>query len=226
MRTNRYVALAKGIGRRQADKLIADGLVKVNDMTAGLSYRVEDTDKVTLNGELLNLPVKKTTVILNKPIGYIVSRKGQGSETIYTLLPKEYMNLNPIGRLDKDSSGLLILSNDGQLVFELSHPSFKKKKIYEVTLDKPLKESDIQKLGIGVKVENYISKLSVQKLSENKIIVSMSEGRNRQIRRTLLALGYLVTGLNRTNFGEFSLGNLKPGEYQEVSITPSSDRIN
>jgi 23S rRNA pseudouridine2605 synthase len=187
---------------------------------------VEDTDKVTLNGELLNLPVGKTTLILNKPIGYVVSRRGQGSETIYTLLPKKYTNLNPVGRLDKDSSGLLILSDDGQLVFELSHPSFNKKKIYEVILDKPLKESDIQKLAIGVKVEDYISKLSVQKLSGNKIIVSMSEGRNRQIRRTLLALGYVVTGLNRTNFGEFSLGNLQPGEYQEVSITPSSDRIN
>jgi 23S rRNA pseudouridine2605 synthase len=225
MRINRYVALAKGIGRRQADKLIVDGLVKVNDLAVDLNYQVLDRDKVTLSGDLLTLPDNKTTIILNKPVGYVVSRRGQGSQTIYTLLPKECSNLNPVGRLDKDSSGLLILSNNGQLVFELSHPSFNKKKIYEVTLDKPLKESDVQQLDNGVRVEGYISKLSIQKLSGNKIIVSMTEGRNRQIRRTFNALGYLVTKLHRTNFCEFTLGNLKPGEYQEVAISQSSDRI-
>jgi len=226
MRINRYVALAKGIGRRQADKLIADGSVKVNDLAADLNYQVLDSDKVTLSGELLTLPNNRTTIILNKPVGFVVSRKGQGSQTIYTLLPKEYSNLNPVGRLDKDSSGLLILSNDGQLVFELSHPSFNKKKIYEVALDKPLKKSDIEQLDSGVRVEDYISKLSIQKLSGNRIIVSMTGGRNRQIRRTFKALGYLVTKLHRTNFGEFALGNLRPGEYQEVAISQSSDRIN
>lgn len=218
MRINRFVAAASSLSRRQADKLIADGQVKIDGQSALTGQIVEANQKVTLNGQVLNLSEKTITVIFNKPVGYVVSRNGQGAPTIYSLLPERYQNLKPIGRLDKDSSGLLLLSSDGLLINKMAHPSFNKQKIYEVSLNQPLKSVDKDSIAHGVKLEDGLSKLTIQMANRKHLIVSMGEGRNRQIRRTFKALGYKVTKLNRLAFGEYTLNNLKPKEYKEVEV--------
>lgn len=221
MRLNKFIALATGMGRRPADAAIAAGRVRVNGQVATLGQPLTDADTVILDGQSLGSPEQAggqtSTIMLNKPVGYVVSRDGQGSRTIYDLLPPLYRSLKPIGRLDKDSSGLLLLTNDGQLAFELTHPSRQKIKIYEVALDKPLQPLHRQMINDhGLQLEDGLSKLQLERLHDDddkQWRVTMHEGRNRQIRRTFAALGYTVTGLHRINFGHYSLGNLKGGEY-------------
>jgi 23S rRNA pseudouridine2605 synthase len=157
--------------------------------------------------------------MLNKPVGYVVSRDGQGNPIIYELLPAEYQALKPVGRLDKDSSGLLLLTNDGQLANELTHPRYAKTKVYEIALDKGLEPLHQQMINDhGIELEDGNSRLQLEKLDEQGKAwrVTMSEGRNRQIRRTFAALGYEVINLRRVQFGAHALGALPPGHHQIV----------
>lgn len=223
MRINRYVALATGISRRAADKAISDGRVAINDTPATPGDTVEANQTVTLDNRAITPPVNTTTILLNKPAGYVCSRNGQGSKTIYDLLPQALHALKPIGRLDKDSSGLLLLTDDGKLAYELTHPSRQKVKIYEITLEKSLEPLHRQMIqDFGVQLDDGPSKFSVERINEddNKSWrVTMYEGRNRQIRRTFASLGYTVIMLHRTHFGAFSLHGLESGQYQIVSST-------
>jgi len=215
MRINKYIAQATGMSRRAADTVIAEGRIAINGVPTELGTEVEPNDTITLDGKPLALGINLTTILLNKPVGYVVSREGQGSKTIYDLLPTQYRHLKPVGRLDKDSSGLLLLTNDGELANQLTHPRYAKTKIYEVELDKPLTSEDTAKIGQGVQLEDGLSKLSLEKIgSDKQWRVTMQEGRNRQIRHTFAALGYTVTKLHRTHFGSYSLGNLEMGNIQ------------
>lgn len=222
MRLNKFIALTTGMGRRPADQAVASGRVRVNGEIATLGQEVNTTDRVTLDGVGLTVPSQATaTIVLNKPAGYVVSRNGQGSATIYELLPPEYHHLKPVGRLDKDSSGLLLLTDDGQLAFELTHPSRQKQKIYEVTLDKPLPPLHRQMIiDYGIMLDDGPSKFLLERLhdgDETQWQITMHEGRNRQIRRTFKALGYGVVKLHRTQFGTYKLGSLGPGRYAVVA---------
>jgi len=221
MRINKFVALATGLSRRNADDLIDDGHVKINNIVTNNGSRVEQSDKVTLNGKVLKIPESFITIMLNKPVGCVCSRNGQGSRTIYDLIPSEYHTLNPVGRLDKDSSGLLLLTNDGDLAQKLSHPSQQKNKIYEIKLNKPLTKLDWSFIHEqGVKLSDGPSKLFLEQLlpqDGTNWQVTMHECRNRQIRRTFEAIGYTVTKLHRIKFGDYSLKNLKKGHYQLIS---------
>lgn len=216
MRINKFVASASGLSRRAADSAIAAGRVLVNGSLPKLGQAIIARDIVTLDGKQLSEPQRPITIMLNKPVGYVASRDGQGSKTVYNLLPIEYHSLKPVGRLDKDSSGLLLMTNDGSMAHKLTHPSFGKQKLYLATLDKPLSEADRSELEYGVRVEDYTSRLILSPLSGNDWQVTMSEGRNRQIRRTFSALNYTVTKLHRTNFGDYSLGNLALGTFQSI----------
>lgn len=206
MRINKYVALATGLSRRKADDAIASGQVKINGTLASTGCAVSDQDIVAINNKKLSLPIF-TTILLNKPTSYVCSRNGQGSATIYDLLPKKYHHLKPIGRLDKNSSGLLLLTNNGVLHQKLTHPSYAKQKRYIVMLNKPLLPKDQANILKGVMLEDGISKLQLQK-TDKSWVVTMSEGRNRQIRRTFSALGYKVISLTRTNFGPYKLSDI------------------
>jgi 23S rRNA pseudouridine2605 synthase len=219
MRLNKFVALATGMSRRAADDTIAKGQVLINNAPATLGQQVSpDTDTVTLDGQALTAPDKPLTILLNKPAGYVCSRDGQGSKTVYDLLPEKYHRLKTVGRLDKDSSGLLLLTNDGTLAYELTHPSFQKEKQYELALNRALNETDLTAISkTGMQLEDGISKLSLTPGSDNRHwTVTMTEGRNRQIRRTFEKLGYQVTKLHRTHFGPYTLNTLKSGEYSEL----------
>lgn len=221
MRINKYVAQATGLSRRAADAAIAEGRVLVNGQKPGPGDDITDTDRVTLDNRAITPEGKTLTVMLNKPAGFVVSRNGQGSQTIYDILPAEYHHLKPIGRLDKNSSGLLLLTNDGQLAHELTHPSRQKIKRYEVTLDKSLMPLHRQIIADhGIELEDGNSKLQLERQnegSETDWIVTMHEGRNRQIRRTFAALGYDITRLHRTHFGPYALGVLPSGQLEEIN---------
>jgi 23S rRNA pseudouridine2605 synthase len=224
MRINKFIAQATGLSRRAADAAIEAGKVSVNGKIATLGQTISETDDVTLDNRQLAHTTDKLLIMLNKPVGYVVSRDGQGSKTIYDLLPAEYHSLKPIGRLDKYSSGLLLLTNDGQLAQELAHPSKQKIKVYEIVIDKPLATQDKQKVEQGIPLDDGPSKLQLNALSndDKHWQVTMREGRNRQIRRTFYALGYAVTHLHRTQFGNYSLHDLETGAYRVSDDTKSA----
>ena len=217
MRINKFVASASGISRRAADAAISEGRIMVNGSLPQLGQAVGPKDIVIFDGKQLSQPAKPLTIMLNKPVGYVASRDGQGSKTVYDLLPPEYHNLKPVGRLDKDSSGLLLLTDDGAMANRLTHPSFGKEKTYLATLDKPLSDEHRARIEFGVRVEDYTSRLKLQQLGGNNYEVKMSEGKNRQIRRTFAVLGYTVTKLHRTNFGEYALDNLTLGAFKPIA---------
>lgn len=220
MRINRYLALATGMSRRAADEVIDSGQVIVNGQTAKNGAIVSQGDKITLDGKIVNKTPDLILIGLNKPVGYVCSRDGQGSKTIYDLLPAEFHHLKPVGRLDKDSSGLLLLTNNGKLAHELTHPSFAKQKIYEISLDKVLDDSDRRQIETGVQLDDGLSKLHLQGAAKDWTVI-MNEGRNRQIRRTFAILNYKVQKLHRTQFGPYDLKNLPKGSYQLYSPTSS-----
>jgi 23S rRNA pseudouridine2605 synthase len=155
---------------------------------------------------------------LNKPAGYVCSREGQGGKTVYDLMPQKYHRLKTVGRLDKDTSGLLLLTDDGELANRLTHPSFQKEKVYVAGLNKNLAPEDKRKLLTGVNLADGLSKfINVTDCSNSIYEVIISEGRNRQIRRTFDALGYKVTSLNRNKFAEYILPkNLTAGSWSSV----------
>lgn len=222
MRINRFVAAATGMSRRDADHAIDEGRVRVNGQQPLVGQAITSDDTVTLDNTPLSLR-QIQTVLLNKPEGYVCSRDGQGSQTIYDLLPPELHHLKPVGRLDKDSSGLLVLTNDGKLAQQLTHPSFQKIKQYEVTLNQPLQPLHRQMIAdFGIQLQDGPSRLQLERLHEASDMawkVTMREGRNRQIRRTFEALGYKVVKLHRTHFGNYTLGSLKSGRYRAATAT-------
>jgi pseudouridine synthase len=221
-RLNKYIASALATGRRQVDYLIEKGKITVNGEVPTLGSRVRPGDIITVNGKpLSNQTQQMLYLALNKPVGYVCSRKQQGeSPTIYALLPEEFRHLKPVGRLDKDSSGLILLTNDGDFAHRMTHPRFIKVKQYEVKLDKPLEPLHRQMINDhGINLPDGVSKLDLARLEEgddHRWIVTMHEGRNRQIRRTFTALGYDVRELHRTHFGPYMLGSLAAGKFQLV----------
>jgi pseudouridine synthase len=196
-----------------------NGRVRLNDKLAGIGIQVESDDQVFLDGKLLILPADSLTLILNKPAGYICSRQGQGATTIYELLPERYKDLQTAGRLDKASSGLLVMSNDGDLVHRLTHPRFIKNKVYVISVDRALAKKDMETITQqGVELTDGISRLELSKIDSTKKNwkVTMHEGRNRQIRRTFMALGYDVNQLHRIAMGPYLLEGLKSGQYKLI----------
>lgn len=220
MRINKFIAVSTGISRRAADRAVQEGRVTLDGQSATPSSQVTEHSMVALDGKPLHAPTTLQTILFHKPTGCVVSREGQGSKTIYDLLPRELHHLKPVGRLDKDSSGLLLLTNDGELAYQLTHPSFQKLKIYEITLDTPLQPLHRQMINDrGILLNDGPSKLGLERLNEGddtKWRVSIHEGRNRQIRRTFTALGYTVASLHRTHFGQYALNDISSGDYHRL----------
>ena len=259
IRLNKFIAERTGLSRREVDDRIAAGRVKIDGEVATLGARIElpkdlelsktlkppkilaaspKPPEITLDGKSISFSNNYIYLALNKPVGYVCSKKRQGSSpTVYELLPKKYRALKTVGRLDRDSSGLILLTNDGDFAYRMTHPRFKKTKIYEVDLDHPLQSSDKQKIISGIQLTDGLSRLglepikstkpsepskttSVKPLTENhtRFRVTMAEGRNRQIRRTFATLGYEVIKLHRTAFGPYALADLKSGEHKIIYV--------
>ena len=221
-RLNKFLALQLGISRRQADELIEKGRISINGKTAQLGERFKAGDEIKLGEKIISKTrEEKKYVIFNKPRGYVCSRKKQGeNETIYAILPKEFSVLKPVGRLDKDSSGILLLTNDGDFAFQMTHPKFRKVKEYLVSLDTPLQPIHQQMIAdFGINLPDGKSKLGLERLDDSRKNwkVIMSEGRNRQIRRTFSAIGYEVEELHRTVFGSYILPkDLNFGDFRKI----------
>ena len=221
-RLNKFLALQLGISRRQADELIEKGRISINGKTAQLGERFKAGDEIKLGEKIISKTrEEKKYVIFNKPRGYVCSRKKQGeNETIYAILPKEFSALKPVGRLDKDSSGILLLTNDGDFAFQMTHPKFRKVKEYLVSLDTPLQPIHQQMIAdFGINLPDGKSQLGLERLDDSRKNwkVIMSEGRNRQIRRTFSAIGYEVKELHRTVFGSYILPkDLNFGDFRKI----------
>ena len=223
IRLNKYLALHLGLSRREADEYIERGYVKVNDIVINLGARINEGDNVVVNGKPVATETKFQYLALNKPVGYVCSRRSQGGlPTVYDLLPPEYHHLKTVGRLDFNSSGLILLTNDGDFTYRLTHPKFTKTKVYKVRLDHELEPLHQQMISdYGVQLEDGPSKLTLERLSDDDRIdwqVTMSEGRNRQIRRTFASLGYEVKKLHRISFGNYSIGDIRPGKFEIVDM--------
>ncbi len=220
IRLNKFLAERLGLSRREADVAIASGKVLVDDKRAALGARVDKNSKVCYNNKVVPFEVGFSYIAFNKPVGYVCSRRAQGeTPTLYSLLPADFQKFKTVGRLDKDSSGLILLTNDGDFAFEMTHPKFYKEKVYEVELDRDLEPLHQQMISdFGVDLEDGKSKFTVARNGDDRkhFQVVLSEGRNRQIRRTFAALGYRVVKLHRIQFGRYQLAGLKPGFYEEV----------
>jgi 23S rRNA pseudouridine2605 synthase len=225
MHINKFLAQATGMSRRAADAAVHDGGVLVNGQPADTGQAVTDGDVIGYQGVSYTVDEhqqasNRTTVIFNKPVGFVVSRNGQGSRTIYDILPQMYQNLKPVGRLDKESSGLLLLTDDGDLANRLTHPSYQKIKNYEISLSSNLAPLHHQMISDhGIQLEDGNSQLQLTRLVEGddkQWLVTMHEGRNRQIRRTFAGLGYNVTRLHRVQFGDYLIQDLASGKVRAV----------
>jgi 23S rRNA pseudouridine2605 synthase len=216
MRLNKFIAQYSWLSRRAADNAISYGRVTINGKTALVGQSVEELDTVTLDDKPIGDNAKKYTyVVLNKPVGYVCSRNGQGSPTIYSLLTPDLYRLNPVGRLDKDSSGLLLMSDDGDWVNEMTHPKFGHEKHYVVKLHKPISPQDMVDINTGILLEDGMSHVRLEVLDKNKntYTVTMTEGRNRQIRRTFAARRYMVIELHRTKFSTYTIDKIPKDKH-------------
>lgn len=216
MRLNQFLA-ASGLGSRRAcEELIRQGVVTINQKPASLTSRVEPSDIVKVRGKRVG-PEPILTVLLNKPRGVICSTDPQSPKkrTVYDLLPRDWPRLVCAGRLDGDSEGLLILSNQGSLVQKLTHPSHKLPKVYRVKLNRPLEETDAAKLREGFPIEPGFARCDIVNiLPHQEIEVVLRQGLKRQIRLMLRRLGYLVQRLKRIQVGGLDLKGTGPGHWR------------
>jgi len=216
MRLNKWLAEHSRYSRRAADALIQQGKVVINGQTAAIGQPYNDGDTVLIDGKIISqTTAKKVVVLLHKPTGYVCSRNGQGAPTVYSLLPVHLHSLDIAGRLDKDSSGLVVFTNDGTLLHSLTHPSHNKIKEYMVSLDKPLTTEHKNSIEKGIQLEDGVSKLQLTLIdaTKNKWQVTMHEGRNRQIRRTFEAVGYHTVVLHRTRMDDYKIGTIPTGKF-------------
>ncbi len=217
IRLNKYIAECGVCSRRKADELIENGKVKVNKvLVTNLGVQIDElNDSIEVNDRVIHKEEKKVYIMLNKPEGYITTNSEQFGRKATSDLIKEDIRVFPIGRLDRDTEGLLLFTNDGKFANYMMHPSHMIKKTYIVTTDSNITSEKINKLKNGVDIGGYITKeAEVRKYSSNKLEIIISEGKNRQVRKMCKAVGINVKKLERVKIGEIGLGSLKLGEYR------------
>lgn len=222
MRINKYIAQSGFCSRRKADEYVLERRVKVNGETVTmLGFEIRKKDKVTIDDKLIRAD-KLEYYKFYKPTGYITTKSDEkGRKTIFDILPKEYHHLNPVGRLDKDSSGLIILTNDGNLAFELTHPSHKVSKTYIVKVDGKLKDDELQKLTDGIEIEKdkiaYCDWAILEETNDyTQFEIILYQGMNRQIRKMFEFLGHNVINLKRIRHANIDLTGLKKGQIKPI----------
>lgn len=220
MRLNKFIASCGIASRRKADDLITQGRVFINDKkVVKLATMVDpDNDSVVVDGKRCVPRETKVYVALNKPRGYVCTHaQYENEKTIFQLLPQEYRNLKIAGRLDKNSEGLVLLSNDGDFIYQLTHPKYKHEKEYDVVLEERLEGRDVIKLRKGVRLADGIAKAdSLQYVNKTKYRLVLHQGWKRQIRRMFEIMGYHVIKLQRVREGSYTLGQIPVGKYKEI----------
>ena len=222
IRLNKYIASSGLCARRKADELILQGSVSVNGkVVKELGYLVQPKDKVFVNKKLIT-PAKHQYYRFYKPAGYITTRDDdQGRKTIYDLLPEELFSLKPVGRLDKDSTGLLILTNDGDLINALTHPSVKVPKVYLVSINSSIHRHELEQLANGIELEpGKIAYADIEVLEmdskHTEMRITLYQGMNRQIRKMFKSIGYEVKTLKRIQHATLTLDRLNPPEIKPI----------
>lgn len=231
-RLNKYIASSGLCSRRKADELIESGVVQVNGKkVTELGYSVQNKDKVFVNGKIIH-PVKHEYYRFYKPAGYITTSDDEkGRKTIYDLLPENLHHLKPVGRLDRESTGLIILTNDGELINDLTHPSVKVPKLYRVAINGKITQNDIDKMYKGIEIEpNKMAYAQVDVLeidnTHTVMEILLYQGLNRQIRRMFEYLGFEVVSLKRIQHAIFNLDGLKRGEFKPIKPRQIKDLRN
>mgnify|MGYP002068526878 CR=1 FL=1 len=219
MRLNRFIAQSGICSRREADDFILAGLVSVNGtIVTELGTKVLPTDEVKFNDSRVQ-GEKKVYLVLNKPKGYVTSLEDPHADKTVSELVKDACTerVYPVGRLDKNSVGLLLFTNDGDLTKQLTHPSYKKKKIYQATLDKALERADMEAIAQGITLEDgeiYADEIAYVKDDKKEIGIEIHSGRNRIVRRIFEHLGYKVMKLDRVYYAGLTKKNLKRGDWR------------
>jgi 23S rRNA pseudouridine2605 synthase len=220
MRLGKFVASAGVASRRASEELIRAGRVTVNSETVTDPARdMTEADEVTVDGRPVRQPERRVVYALNKPTGIVsTARDPQGRPTVVSLI-RDTARLYPVGRLDADSSGLILLTNDGQLAHRLTHPRFEVPKTYVAEVDNaPVREPALRALRAGVALEDGVTAPArVRRLRPGRVEITIHEGRNRQVRRMCEAVGHPVRALARVAFGPLRLGGLESGEYRALT---------
>ena len=235
MRLNKFLAKAGIASRRAADLLLKQGRIAVNGniVTTPGSVVDETVDEITFDGKRVTLPEEFVYILLNKPVGYLVTCKDNFKRPIVLDLVRKYSQLvRPVGRLDLDSSGLLLLTNDGELAFRLAHPRYKIDKKYLVKCEGFTSDEEIEKLRNGIELDDGMTwpaevELISRSKNSSRFHITIHEGRKRQIRRMCRVLGHSAVILQRAEYGSIKLGSLKAGAYrllkqEEVETLKSS----
>jgi 23S rRNA pseudouridine2605 synthase len=221
MRLVKYLAHAGVASRRAAEKLIAAGRVSVDgEVVVDPARAVQDASRVRVDGRELEGPERRVTFALHKPVGVVsTARDTHGRPTVLDLVGAPGVRLYPVGRLDSDSSGLILLTNDGELANRLTHPSFQVPKTYRATLGGgAISEQALGRLRDGVELEDGpTAPAQVRRVDWQEIELTIHEGRNRQVRRMCAAVGHPVLALRRVGFGPLGLEDLGEGEHRRLS---------
>lgn len=219
MRINKYIAACGVCSRRKAEEYILSGRVRINDMVVSiLSADVKENDEVFLDEKKIELENKYVYLMLNKPRGYVTTNNEQFGRKCTLDLIKENVRVYPIGRLDMDTEGLLLFTNDGEFANMLTHPKNKIEKTYIVTTNTFVTNENVETLKKGVDIGGYVTKeAKVKKIGEKKIKIIISEGKNRQVRKMCSAVGLEVVNLKRVQISSLKLGNLACGKYRYLT---------
>ena len=220
IRLNKYIANSGICSRREADELITQGLVQVNGkVVTEMGYQVQKTDKVIFDGQGIT-PEKPVYVLLNKPKGYISTTKDEKArKTVLDLVANASpYRLFPVGRLDRSTTGVILLTNDGHMTKKLTHPSFNMKKIYHVTLDRKLDRADLNAIAEGIRLEEGVAEVDsisyIEGKPRNEVGIEIHIGWNRVVRRIFQRLGYEVEALDRVMFAGLTKKNIKRGHWR------------
>jgi pseudouridylate synthase len=231
VRLNKFIASSGLCSRRKADELIEQGVVKVNGtVVKELGFSVSTKDKVSVNGQ----PLKKSNLVYikyYKPAGYITTMSDEkGRKTIYDILPQEVKDLKPVGRLDKDSTGLLIMTNDGDFINKMTHPSIKIPKVYRVTAEGKMNQQHLLQMAKGIEIEQgkiaYADSAILDYEGKNTVLqIILYQGMNRQIRKMLDSLGFPVISLKRISHGTINIQGLKKGQFKYLKPREVTDLL-
>jgi 23S rRNA pseudouridine2605 synthase len=218
MRLGKFVATAGVASRRASEELIRAGRVSVNgEAVTDPARGVAEGDEVMFDGAPVRQPEQRVVYALHKPVGVVsTARDPQRRPTVVSLVPAS-MRLYPVGRLDTDSSGLILLTNDGELAHRLTHPSFEVPKTYVAVVAPPVRDRALRALRAGVELEDGLTAPArVRRIAADRLEITIHEGRNRQVRRMCEAVGHRVSALERVSFGPLTLGGLRSGDYRQL----------
>ena len=226
MRLQKYLAECAVASRRKSEELIKNGKIQVNGkIVTELGTKINpDTDIVEYNGKVIKPETQKVYILLNKPIGYVTTTKDQFKRDTVTDLVKIGKRLVTVGRLDMYTSGALILTNDGDFVYKVTHPKYEIEKTYVATVKGIIKDEDVEKLRQGVKIENYISKPAKVKILKtdaeknfSRIEITIHEGKNREVRKMCEAIGYKVMALHRSKIAGIGVKDIPLGKWRYLT---------